>query len=169
MDFIYKTYPGGSFDTRPLNFTNPDETLAVRKFLLQKVFDSFPERKFILVADTSNSDVMSDYPEFAHNYPNNVACIFLRNTSATDDDKFPYDTSGFKGLNNQSYMFFIQPDDLMGLDIANGNCLNSSIKQNVTFGEQDELLGIHGAAGRFEVRSWMTASIAVAVGLWAFL
>lgn len=63
MDFIYKTYPGGSFDTRPLNFSNVEETLSVRKVLLQKVFETYPKRKFVLVADTSNSDVMKDYPE----------------------------------------------------------------------------------------------------------
>ena len=58
MDFIYKTYPGGSFDTRPLNFSNVDATLSIRKFLLDKIFQTFPHRKFVLVADTSNSDVM---------------------------------------------------------------------------------------------------------------
>ena len=61
MDFIYKTYPGGSFDTRPLNFSDVSATLSIRKFLLQKIFETYPKRKFILVADTSNSDVMSEY------------------------------------------------------------------------------------------------------------
>jgi len=58
MDFIYKTYPGGSFDTRPLNFSDVSATLSIRKFLLDKIFQTFPKRKFVLVADTSNSDVM---------------------------------------------------------------------------------------------------------------
>lgn len=81
----------------------------------------------------------------AKQYPNQVQCIFLRNTSATDDgDKFPYDTSGFKNLNQQMYMFFKVPDDLTNLDIENGHCLNASIAQNVTFSTQDEALGIHG-------------------------
>ena len=62
MDFIYKTYPGGSFDDRPLNFSDVSATLSVRKFLLDKIFLTYPQRKFILVADTSNSDVMKDYP-----------------------------------------------------------------------------------------------------------
>jgi hypothetical protein len=145
MDFIFKTYPLGSFDTRPLNFSDVTDTLAVRKFLLDKIFQTFPQRKFILVADTSNSDVMKDYPQMAIQYPGQVQCIFLRNTSATDSDYFPYDTSGFKNLSQNMYMFFITPDDLKGLDIANGNCYNSSVKQNVTFGTQDELLGIHGS------------------------
>lgn len=61
-EFIYDTYPAGSFDTRPLNFSDVSATLSVRKFLLTKLFETFPQRKFILVADTSNSDVMRDYP-----------------------------------------------------------------------------------------------------------
>ena len=40
-------------------------------------------------------------------YPGQVQCILLRNTTSTDsEDKFPYDTSGFKGLNESTYMFF---------------------------------------------------------------
>lgn len=97
------------------------------------------------MADTSNSDVMTAYPQLAKDYPTQVQCIFLRNTSATDSkDLFPYNTAGFENLNQQSYMFFKVPDDLTNLDIENGNCLNASIIQNVTFSTQDELLGIHG-------------------------
>lgn len=110
MDFIYKTYPGGSFDTRPLNFSDVSATLSIRKFLLEKIFITYPQRKFVLVADTSNSDVMSDYPQLATDFPTQVLCIFLRNTSSTDSgDKFPYNTEGFKDLNPQSYMFFNVP------------------------------------------------------------
>lgn len=137
MQFIYTHYPGGSFDTRPLNFSDVSATLSIRKFLLQKIFETFPQRKFILIADTSNSDVMRDYPEMATEFPGQVQCIFLRNTSATDQgDRFPYDTSKFKGLDQSSYMFFLNPDDLSNLDIANGQCYNTSIPQNLTFGYQ---------------------------------
>ncbi|KAK3108018.1 hypothetical protein LTR53_017835 [Teratosphaeriaceae sp. CCFEE 6253] len=143
MQFIYSTYPGGSFDTRPLNFSDISATLSIRKFLLTRIFESFPQRKFILVADTSNSDVMKDYPEMATTFPGQVQCIFLRNTSGTDPgDRFPYDTSGFKNLNQNSYMFFLNPDDLTNLDIANGQCYNQSIPQNLTFGYQGLPFGL---------------------------
>lgn len=142
--FIYDTYPGGSFDDRPLNFSDVSATLSIRKFLLDKVFQTFPKRKFILVADTSNSDVMRDYPKMATEYPGQVQCIFLRNTSATDPgDKFPYNTKGFKDLNESSYMFFLVPDDLKNLDIANGQCRNVTFQQNVTFGYQGLPFGIN--------------------------
>jgi phosphatidate phosphatase APP1 len=169
MDFIYKTYPGGSFDTRPLNFSDISATLSIRKWLLTKLFETFPQRKFVLVADTSNSDVMSDYPQMAHDFPNQVQCIFLRNTSATDEsDWFPYNTAGFEGLNNKSYMFFRHAEDLAGLDIANGHCLNESIPQNVTFSRQAEVLGIHGdsAAGKL---GGATTGLVVAVVAAMFL
>ena len=114
MDFIFKTYPGGSFDTRPLNFSDVSATLSIRKFLLEKIFQTFPERKFILVADTSNPDVMSDYPAMATEFPGQVQCILLRNTSSTDPSMwFPYNTKGFKDLNQQTYMFFNTPVSIL--------------------------------------------------------
>ncbi|KAJ7504449.1 hypothetical protein B0H11DRAFT_2154582 [Mycena galericulata] len=136
MQFIYATYPLGSFDTRPLNFSDVSATLSIRKFLLDRIFQTYPQRKFVLIADTSNSDVMKDYPAMVTDYPGQVQCIFLRNTTATDSgDQFPYDTSGFKGLNQSMYMFFTVPDDLVGLDLTK-QCYNSSVQQNVTFDEQ---------------------------------
>jgi len=137
MEFIFNTYPLGSFDTRPLNFSDVSATLQIRKYLLTRIFQTFPRRKFILVADTSNIDIMKDYPQMIQDFPNQVLCIFLRNTSSTDSgDKFPYDTSGFGGVNSEQYMFFNVPDDLTGLDLLNGKCLNSTIKQNITFSIQ---------------------------------
>lgn len=133
-------------------------TLSIRKFLLNKVFQTFPQRKFILVADTSNSDVMSDYPEMATTYPDQVQCIFLKNSSVTSssntsdsDDPFPYSTKGFKDVNESRYMFFTHADDLMGLDIVNGQCRNTTFAQNVTFGEQNLPFS---AAGVVSVPAW---------------
>ncbi|RDW72189.1 hypothetical protein BP5796_08223 [Coleophoma crateriformis] len=156
MDFIYKTYPGGSFDTRPLNFSDVSATLSIRKFLLTKIFQTYPQRKFILIADTSNSDVMTDYPEMVTDFPGQVQCIWLRNTSATDSgDKFPYNTKGFKGLNQSQYMFFLVPDDLKNLDVMNGQCYNSSIPQNVSFGYQGLPFGLSNGSSRLGgMSSW---------------
>ncbi|TVY41239.1 hypothetical protein LSUB1_G002974 [Lachnellula subtilissima] len=164
MDFIYKTYPGGSFDTRPLNFSDVSATLSIRKFLLEKIFQTYPERKFILVADTSNSDVMKDYPAMATEFPGQVKCILLRNTSSTDSgDKFPYDTSGFKGLDNSTYMFFNIPDDLTGLDIVNGQCVNSTIKQNITFSTQGLPFGLSKKSAAVKIRSGLNGAVVAAL------
>ncbi|KAJ5464344.1 uncharacterized protein N7458_000030 [Penicillium daleae] len=167
MQFIYSTYPGGSFDTRPLNFSDVSATLSIRKFLLQKIFETFPDRKFILIADTSNSDIMRDYPEMVTEFPEQVQCIFLRNASATDSgDKFPYDTSGFKNLSQSQYMFFLNPDDLTNLDIANGECYNKTIPQNLTFSYQGLPLGLgkhSGAGGGLTTKEAAGASSLVAL------
>ncbi|OAA66355.1 hypothetical protein LEL_10454 [Akanthomyces lecanii RCEF 1005] len=143
MDFIFRTYPAGSFDTRPLNFTNVEETLKIRRYLLDKLFQTFPQRKFVLVADTSNSDIMKAYPAMYKDYPGQVSCILLRNTTATDsEDKLPYNTQGFKDIPQENFMFFNVPDDLTGLDIENGHCYNKTVAQNVTFSEQGLPLGL---------------------------
>lgn len=111
----------------------------------------------------------------AKDYPGQVSCIFLRNTSATDpSNRFPYDTSGFEGLNQQTYMFFRVPDDLSNLDISNGHCLNASIPQNVTFGYQGLPFGIgdsssenQAAAGSFGAAAkwWSTVAFVGSVAL----
>ncbi|KAL2059066.1 hypothetical protein ABVK25_000358 [Lepraria finkii] len=164
MDFIYKTYPGGSFDDRPLNFSDVSATLSIRKFLLEKNFRTYPHRKFVLVADTSNRYVMIDYPAMVTEYPGQVQCIFLRNTSSTDPgDKFPYDTSGLKGVDSNLYMFFNIPDDLINLDIANGHCVNTTIKQNLTYGEQGLPSGVNLGNGKKSAGSQPAGS-----SMWAF-
>lgn len=159
MDYIYKTYPLGSFDTRPLNFSDVSATLSIRRFLLDKIFQTFPERKFVLMGDTTNSDVMKDYPQLAKDYPNQVACIFLRNTTSTDPtDLFPYNTANFKGLDQRQYMFFNVPDQLRNTDILAGNCHNPAVVQNVTFGYQGRGFGndvSQNAASALAGSSWL--------------
>lgn len=135
--FIFGNYPLGSFDTRPYNFTTLDQTFRVRSVALRRALETFPQRRFVLIGDTSNADIMRDYPQLAKDY-GNVQCILLRNTTATDSgDHFPYDTSGFEGLDNSTYFFFDVPEDLMGLDIENGECVNSSVPQNIEYGYQN--------------------------------
>ena len=64
-------------------------------------------RCVVLVGDTSSSTLLSAYPQIAQQFPDNIACIFIRNTSSTDsDDKIPYDTSSFKNIKNGTYFFY---------------------------------------------------------------
>jgi hypothetical protein len=119
----------------------------------------------------------------AKQYPGQVQCIFLRNTSSTDpSDKFPYNTAGFQGLNQSQYMFFNVPDDLKNLDIAGGNCYNSSIKQNLTFSYQGLPFGLSsgnsssisssGAMSNFDLEgsrlSMVVSALFTVVGIMAF-
>ncbi|KAG8936428.1 hypothetical protein FRC03_001999 [Tulasnella sp. 419] len=138
MDFIYANYPFGSFDIRPYNFTTVDQTFSIRRVNLIRILETYPNRTFVLLADTSNNDVMRVYPEMATLFPGRIQCILLRNTSATDPQmKFPYDTSGFRNLDNSTYMFFRTSDDLRGINFSNGGCRNPDVPQNVTFSYQE--------------------------------
>ena len=61
----------------------------------------------VLVGDTSSSTLLSAYPQIAQQFPNQIACIFIRNTSATDsDDKIPYSTKEFQSLDKNRYFFY---------------------------------------------------------------
>jgi len=166
--YIYSSYPLGSFDTRPLNFTTQDQILQVRMVALTKVIQTYPKRKFVLVGDTSNGDVMRDYPALVSMFPGQISCILIRNTSATDSaDHFPYDTSGFQNVSTSLYMFFVTPDDLKDLDLTKGDCVNNRVPQNVTF----ELQGkpFSGALASFALeRVWLavlSGLVVVALGI----
>jgi len=135
--YIYSNYPAGSFDTRPSNFTTIEQIFAIRDFLLRRIIETYPKRKFVLVGDVSNRDIMKDYPALAEEYSGRI-CVLLRNVTATDDSMpFPYDTSAFEKLPNNTYMFFNVPDDLRGLDFNNLQCRNNSIAHNSDFGYQN--------------------------------
>lgn len=54
MEFIYEHFPEGSYEARPLNFSNWKQTLHVRRWFLERILETFPKRKFILLGDTSN-------------------------------------------------------------------------------------------------------------------
>lgn len=134
MSFVYSTYPLGSFDTRPLNFSNSAAVFSPREFLLQRILRTFPDRKFVLIGDTSNNDIMRTYPSIATEFSGQVQCILIRNISATEPDNFiPYNTKSFESLKSDTYMFFRTPDDIANLEFSNGDCVNPNIPQNLTF------------------------------------
>ena len=70
----------------------------------------------------------------------------------------------------RSNLLIFTQDDLTHLDISNGNCVNTTISQNVTFGEQGLPFGINtgpgkkGAAARlFPSNAWTVTAAALAV------
>ncbi|KAM5530286.1 hypothetical protein V8D89_013382 [Ganoderma adspersum] len=141
VDYLFSNFPLGSLEMRPINLTDPSQILEARQNSLLKLFQTFPQRKFVLVGDTSSSTLLSAYPQIAQQFPNNIACIFIRNTSSTDsDDKIPSDTGSFKNIKNGTYFFYRTAEDLVDLNITNGECVNNTIPQNVAFGEQGGIL-----------------------------
>jgi hypothetical protein len=83
---------------------------------------------------------------------------------------FPYNTEGFKGLNNKSYMFFREPNDLAGLDISNGQCLNTTIPQNVTFDRQtDGKFRLGSAGGKMQGSAMISFIVALVAAMFMTL
>ncbi|EEP76064.1 predicted protein [Uncinocarpus reesii 1704] len=116
MDFIYDKYPHGSFDLRAVNFKKFRSSWSVRSGLLELVLQSYPKRKFVLIGDNSNHDIMKNYPLLALKYPDQIKCVFVRNVSATDSSfRWPYTTKYFKPLNREQYMIFRYPVSLAHL------------------------------------------------------
>ena len=64
-------------------------------------------------------------------------------------------------------------DDLTNLDIANGQCVNSTIKQNFTFGYQGLPFGINLGSGKkgsgslLEVSMTWVVAAAMGAAVWA--
>lgn len=97
-------------------------TLHIRRHLLDAVFETFRRRRFVLVGDTTNRDVMKAYPQMLHDYSGQVLCILLRNTSATDPaNRFPYDTSEFRDVPRERYMFLTCPTTWRGWTSPGGS------------------------------------------------
>ncbi|WEW57924.1 hypothetical protein PRK78_003391 [Emydomyces testavorans] len=120
MDFIYETYPHGSFDTRAVNFKRFRASWSARRGLLERVLQTYPQRKFILIGDNSNHDIMKNYPLLALKYPAQILCVFVRNVSASDDTfRWPYTTRYFKSLEPEKYMMFRYPTLKMAIATMN--------------------------------------------------
>jgi len=164
VEYLFDNFPIGSLEMRPINISDPSQILEARQDSLTRLYQTFPQRKFVLVGDTSSSTLLSAYPQITMQFPNQTACIFIRNTSATDsDDKIPYSTKEFQNLSSSQYFFYRTPDDLMNIDIASGNCVNQSVPQNVTFGEQGGILD--NATGRSATFGWAAVAIVGASAL----
>lgn len=131
VDYLFSNFPVGSLEMRPINISDPTQILEARQNSLLKLFQTFPQRKFgevflptgcllmltclliVLVGDTSSSTLLSAYPQIAQQFPNQIACIFIRNTSATDsDDKIPYSTKEFQSLDPNRYFFYRTADGM---------------------------------------------------------
>lgn len=111
VDYLFANFPLGSLEMRPINISEPSAVLDARQQSLLRLFQTFPKRKFVLVGDTSSSTLLSAYPQIATQFPDQLACILVRNTSATDaDDKLPYNTKDFQNVSSSRYFFYTRAE-----------------------------------------------------------
>lgn len=116
-------YPPGSLDTRDMSFVNNTEIVHPRHFMLEQILQTFPNRRFILLGDTSNADSLIEYAAAALKYPDTVQCVLIRDVLATlPNAKIKVKPNVFWGVPLEKYMFFERPDDIRGLNFAAGDC-----------------------------------------------
>ncbi|EON66811.1 hypothetical protein W97_06213 [Coniosporium apollinis CBS 100218] len=121
---LRRWYPAGTFETR----WTGESGSGVRYTRLRRMAETFPHRKLVLVGDSSNAQVLRDYPKLYQEFPHTVACILIRNVSATEPgirSAFSADPEvygGFRGMPRERYFFFERPGDVRDVDFARGEC-----------------------------------------------
>lgn len=133
-DYINGTnsyYPPGSFDFRPmLNLSTNGDIFHPRTDNIQRLMDSFPKRKFILVGDTSSPGAMKAYAKLAKQSPDQIQCILIRDTAATEPaDWIVPATRHFKKLPKDKYLFFRTPSGSVHPTLAD---LSTDYLRNLT-------------------------------------
>jgi hypothetical protein len=119
-------YPRGSFDFRPLNFTKTEEMFNARKYNIQRLMESFPQRRFISIGDTTNT--MSRFPDDMKDFYPRIQCLLVRDVSATErSDWVIPNTRSYLDLDDNEYLFFRTPADLLRLS---GKHLASLVPQS---------------------------------------
>jgi hypothetical protein len=133
-EFIFSNYPAGSLDMRPLDITDPDDILNARKDQVIRLRETFPSKRFIYLSDMSNTNAIEAFSELERTHPSSVACIFLRNITATYPD-FSTDVNleeEFAGVERRKWFVFDRPEDLYQINFAAGSCRPPGIPDNQT-------------------------------------
>ncbi|KAK5133057.1 hypothetical protein LTR08_008262 [Meristemomyces frigidus] len=76
-------YPPGTYDFRAIDVSTYAELMNSRYWNVRRLMETFPQRRFILLGDTSTATNMEAYGRLAKEYPDQVQCIILRNVDAT--------------------------------------------------------------------------------------
>ncbi|RVD89778.1 uncharacterized protein DFL_000771 [Arthrobotrys flagrans] len=128
--FIFDTYPKGPMITKNLTFTDftnmfkyvaDDEILGNYKITqLEKLRSFYPEKKFITIGDSTQADP-EVYAEIARRYPDSIQCIFIRKVDDADNREERFITA-FQGVPQSKWKLFTEPSEVMGLDVASGQC-----------------------------------------------
>jgi len=123
VDFLDREYPPGSFEARMMR-----SLFGSREAQHREMLKRFPRRKFVLVGDTTNSDTMKLFPKLAIEFKDQITCILIRNTSATEPSDWKrYSYEPFRRIRDHNkWMFFSNPSDLHNIDLAAGQCRNDS-------------------------------------------
>ncbi|KAF2842935.1 hypothetical protein M501DRAFT_925563 [Patellaria atrata CBS 101060] len=121
QDFLRKWYPPGSFDARSMAVADPVQLLRPREVLMLRALSSFRKRRFVLVGDNSNYDIMKAYPAYGRRYPGQVICVIIREVADMGSRK-PPDIDQLLGLGSRRLVVFREPRELEGLRFNGTDC-----------------------------------------------
>lgn len=132
--FLQKYYPRGTLDTRDESVNTVALFSGNRDWRKKRTLDiiaAFPRRKFVFMIDTSNDEAMVVFSSLVH--LENVACVLIRNTKATEPDfwmlpkvsHFTEDSEPWK----HKWTFFNNPDDIRDIDPAKGICKSPKVPE----------------------------------------
>ncbi|PNS21266.1 hypothetical protein CAC42_1045 [Sphaceloma murrayae] len=112
-----KYYPEGSWDFRPVGFTNYFASMIrdidPRWKRLVRIIERFPARRAVMLGDTSNPTTMRDYPELMRQHPDQVQCLLIRDNQQTEaSDWREPSTRHLLGLPSNKFFLFTKPSDL---------------------------------------------------------
>jgi len=124
-NWLASNFPLGALDMRPTDITDPAGILSARSQNLEKIAQTFPQRKFILMGDVSTKDQFKQFPDFYSKFPNQTQCIFMRNISAeepTYNGAFSATEMrlAFKDVPPQNWFVYDHTSTLNSVDLTQG-------------------------------------------------
>ena len=124
-DLIKFHFPLGSLDLRPMDQNDISGIFTARKDNTERIFQTYPRRKFILIGDTSINNIVPPYTDIAKTYPDQILCIFIRNVTAdypTAINPLVNLVKSFDGVPNEKWFVYDNLSNIKDLDVENGEC-----------------------------------------------
>lgn len=110
LDGISRYYPSGTFDFRPWSFR--DLLRSPRYRNLKQTMQMLPNRTFVLIGDTATGSTLSAYSRLAHEHPDQVQCILIRDVGRTEPANWI--VPDLHQMPRHKTVLFTTPDDLKG-------------------------------------------------------
>lgn len=86
--------------------------LHSRHWNTQRLLDSFPDRRFIFLGDTTGASMLQ-WPKFLSHHSHQIKCFLMRDTQSTEPSDWMAPSLGrFQKMSSSGYWFFRKPDDL---------------------------------------------------------
>lgn len=100
-----------------MDFSSASQLFHPRYHNMKRLLETFPQRTFVLLGDTSSGSTAAAYTRIAREHPDQVRCILMRDTAKTErGDWHVADTRDFADLRSDQYFFYTGARDLRELE-----------------------------------------------------